>query len=647
LNLEPNNGFRHIHNKPLDKSPIRTTLVRNFVIMPKGTEIDNQKYLIKQLPNATAFVNVDFEVVYASDKWLKLYNLKASEVFGKRIDYLYSNSNNQITNTLSDCISEKVDKTFEECKYDPSGKKWFEWHCNPWIDEKENVIGLIIHTEDVTHQKLAETNLGRLRSKLDIISKIGKIGSWEYDLAADKLIWCAVTKKIHEVAADYEPTIEEGIHFYRDGYSRNMIAMAVHDAMTKGTSYSEKLMLITAKGNEIWVQANGTPVYENGQVVALRGTFQDINEKVISENKTKASETLLHTLIDNLPLNIYIKDKESRKILVNKSECDFLGVSDPQELLGKSNYELYDSDIAEKLNQEDQQVMDTLVPIINKESSIRQKNGKTTTFLVSKIPLIGEHGKVNGIVGISHDITNIKQNESKLRDLVNVASLQNKKLVNFAHIVSHNLRSHTANFSMLLEFLVDEKDEDEKKNIMGMLTNASNNLMETLENLNEVVAINTNVGLEKKPILLHEKIETVQQNLTAFLKSHNATIINDVEKDVTVKVVPAYMESILMNFITNAVKYRDPNREPIVKLSFQNTNGSTMLSIEDNGLGIDLKRYGDKLFGMYKTFHNHKDSRGIGLYITKNQIEAMKGRVAVCSEVGTGTTFNIYFNEKD
>ena len=82
------------------------------------------------------------------------------------------------------------------------------------VDEKENVIGLIIHTEDVTHQKLAETNLGRLRSKLDIISKIGKIGSWEYDLAADKLIWCAVTKKIHEVAADYEPTIEEGIHFY-------------------------------------------------------------------------------------------------------------------------------------------------------------------------------------------------------------------------------------------------------------------------------------------------------------------------------------------------------------------------------------------------------------------------------------------------
>ncbi|MBC6999547.1 PAS domain-containing protein [Cytophaga sp. FL35] len=614
--------------------------------MSKGSEIADHKYLIKQLPTATAFVNTDFELVYASDKWLTQHNQSPCDAFGKRIDYLY-HTNNQLVNTLSNCINDKVDRTFEECKYDPSGKKWFEWHCNPWLDSKENVIGLIIRTEDVTQLKLSEINLGRLRSKLDIISEIGKIGSWEYDLIADKVIWCGVTRKIHEVDSEFEPSLEEGVAFYKEGYSKNLISMAVHDALTKGKSYSEKLQIITAKGNEIWVQANGTPVYEDNKIVALRGTFQDINDKVKSEHKTKANETLLRTLIDNLPLNIYIKDKESRKILVNKAECDYLGISDANEILGKNNFELYDKDIAEALNQEDQQVMDTLVPILNKESRIRNKNGETTTFLISKIPLKDEFGKANGIVGISHDITRLKQNEAKLKDLVNVASLQNKKLVNFAHIVSHNLRSHTANFSMLLEFLVDEKDEEEKQNIIGMLTNASNNLMETLENLNEVVAINTNVGLEKKPIVLREKIEVVEQNLSAFLQGHNATIINNVPLDAIIKVVPAYIESILMNFITNAVKYSDPKRPPLVKLSCRKTAGATILSIEDNGLGIDLKKYGDKLFGMYKTFHNHKDSRGIGLYITKNQIESMNGRVVVCSEVGTGTTFNIYFNEED
>lgn len=102
-----------------------------------------------------------------------------------------------------------------------------------------------------------------------------------------------------------------------------------------------------------------------------------------------------------------------------------------------------------------------------------------------------------------------------------------------------------------------------------------------------------------------------------------------------------------MNFITNAVKYSSPERKPIIKLSSTSQNGYTIVSIEDNGLGIDLKKYGSKLFGMYKTFHTNKDAKGMGLYIAKNQIEAMGGKVMVCSEVGKGTIFNIYFNEKN
>ncbi|NNE75841.1 MAG: HAMP domain-containing histidine kinase [Pricia sp.] len=180
-----------------------------------------------------------------------------------------------------------------------------------------------------------------------------------------------------------------------------------------------------------------------------------------------------------------------------------------------------------------------------------------------------------------------------------------------------------------------------------MLTDASDNLLETLENLNEVVAISTNINLEKKPVNLNEKIGIVQQGLSAFLKNSNTNIINTISDTEEVKVVPAYIESILMNFFTNAVKYKDPNRNPIIKLSASKSNGYTLLSIADNGLGIDLEKYGDKLFGMYKTFHTHADARGMGLYITKNQIEAMNGKITVSSEVGTGTTFNIYFNDEN
>ena len=348
-----------------------------------------------------------------------------------------------------------------------------------------------------------------------------------------------------------------------------------------------------------------------------------------------------------MPLNVYVKDADSRKLLVNRSECDYLGVADEKELLGKSDFDLYDKEIAQMLRDEDLEVIKSLKPILGRETTIIKKDGTATSFLTSKIPLKGENGKAVGLVGISLDISHIKQKEEELRNLINVTSLQNKKLINFAHIVSHNLRSHTANFSMLLEFLINEKDEGEKQNILDMLVDASENLLETLDNLNEVVAISANVNLEKKKINLNEKIISVEQNLSAFLKNSKAKIINTISNDTLIPAVPAYLESILMNFLTNAVKYRSPIRNPIIEFSATSKNGYTILSIKDNGVGIDLDKYGTKIFGMYKTFHNNNDAKGIGLYITKNQIEAMNGKVTIFSELDKGTTFNIYFNENN
>ena len=123
-------------------------------------------------------------------------------------------------------------------------------------------------------------------------------------------------------------------------------------------------------------------------------------------------------------------------------------------------------------------------------------------------------------------------------------------------------------------------------------------------------------------------------------------MINSVDKNLNVLSVPAYLESIILNLMTNAVKYRSLDREPKIAISAKKQDGYLVLSISDNGLGIDLERYGDKLFGMYKTFHDNKDARGLGLYIIKNQIEAMDGNITVTSEVGKGSTFKVSFNDQ-
>ncbi len=616
--------------------------------MLKVPPIKTNNFLIRQLPKAIVFVNDRFEVVHASDKWLTEFKLESHDVFGKPIGELFTRTGRDWENALRDCLSGETDEITVNFNIDiTSNETWFEWTCVPWYDEQEHIIGLIIETEDITQRKLDEAQNKKLKSLLKATCEIGKIGCWEYCFKENKLTWSDMTRHLHEVSDDFIPTIDSAVQFYKDGHSRNTMAMVVHAAMENGEHWNERLQLVTEKSNEIWVQTAGMPIYKNEILVGFYGTIQNIDNQVKSEIKTKDSELLLRTLVDNLPLNVFIKDTESRKILVNKAECTYLGVDSPDELLGKSDFELYDHDIAKMSRNEDVKVMETLKPILSKETINRKKNGESTTFLTSKIPLLDNYGKANGLVGISIDITDIKQKEDDLRDLVNVASLQNKKLINFAHIVSHNLRSHSANFSMLLDFLADEKKESEKANILNMLTNASDNLMETLENLNEVVTINTNVNLDKKPIPLKNKIDTVLNNLSAYLTENNATILNKVCETFKIQVIPAYFDSILMNFVTNSIKYKDPERDPVVTLTATSKNGYTVLSITDNGLGIDLKKYGNKLFGMYKTFHDHCDARGIGLYIAKNQIEAMNGSVDVKSKIGVGTTFNIYFDEKN
>lgn len=109
-----------------------------------------------------------------------------------------------------------------------------------------------------------------------------------------------------------------------------------------------------------------------------------------------------------------------------------------------------------------------------------------------------------------------------------------------------------------------------------------------------------------------------------------------------VRGITAYIESIFLNMLTNAIKFRSPEKKAYLKISADVTLSEVIIRFEDNGLGIDLEKHGSKLFGMYKTFHNVKGSKGLGLFISRYQAEAMSGRIEVTSKPGLGTTFHIH-----
>ncbi|QWX84389.1 PAS domain-containing sensor histidine kinase [Cellulophaga sp. HaHaR_3_176] len=603
-------------------------------------------YLIKQLPKATTYVNLNYEIIYISDSWNNQFNQNQTDLLGSNVLNTFPKLSHRWKQDFINCFLGFSNKLKNSSYYKQDVIIWLEWIIQPWYDEDENIIGAILQLENSTEKNLKNQRLETLEILLDVKSEIGKIGSWEYDALTDKVVWCKMTKLIHEVTEDYIPTTEKSINFYKPGKSKDKLVYSLKKSMNESGYWSEKLQLITAKGKEIWAIAAWRSIFENNKFIGIVGSIQDITKEVEAQAKTVENEQLLTTLIDNLPLNIYIKDLKSRKILINKAECDYIGLP-AEEIVGKTDFDFYPKEIAQKSRIEDLKVINSLKPILKQEKLNIKKDGTRTHFLMSKIPLINNQNEITGIVGFSLDINYLKEKEDELRRLINITSLQNKKLVNFAHIISHNIRSHSANFSLLLGFLIKENKECERLKLLEMLTNESDNLLETLDNLNQVVEINTNLNLTNTNIEINSSIDLTLNKLKHLIKNKKAIISNTIEESIFINGIPSYVENILLTVISNAIKFSNNNTENLIQISAEQNSNQTILIIKDSGIGIDLNKNKNKLFGMYRTFHENPESKGIGLFIAKNQIEAMNGKFEVKSEIGKGTIFKIYFNEID
>ena len=271
------------------------------------------------------------------------------------------------------------------------------------------------------------------------------------------------------------------------------------------------------------------------------------------------------------------------------------------------------------------------------------KDGSVIWFLISVSLISAIDGKPTQMIWQFSDITSRKLNQDKLKLMLRVVREQNERLSSFADIITHNLRSHSGNLSIVKGFLEDEFSWLKDNENFELLTKAIDNLEETVSHLTEVAKIKTVETNALESLNIYDYVEKAIYNIAAVARNTHTEIINDVDERLSIKGVPAYVDSIILNFLTNAIKYRSDNRKPQIKLTTQIEGNYVIFRIADNGMGIDLKMYGDKLFQLYKTFHTNRDSIGLGLFITKNHIESMGGKVEVTSEVDVGTEFCVYF----
>jgi PAS domain S-box-containing protein len=258
--------------------------------------------------------------------------------------------------------------------------------------------------------------------------------------------------------------------------------------------------------------------------------------------------------------------------------------------------------------------------------------------------LTDEEGNFSEILSIGHDITSLILRQEELQTLVGITAEQNKRLVNFTYIVSHNIRSHVANIIGVINLNDMDVDMDDKT-ALQIINKSTMSLDETLHNLNDIISIQTNINLPSNEINIYSEISRIAESIVILVTSAGTTINYLFDKSEQLKTNTSYFESIILNLITNSLKYKTPNLDLTIDINVYLEGIYKVITFKDNGIGINLNKNGHRLFGMYNTFHGNKDAKGMGLFIIKTQIEAMKGKIEIESELGEGTTFKIYFIE--
>lgn len=281
------------------------------------------------------------------------------------------------------------------------------------------------------------------------------------------------------------------------------------------------------------------------------------------------------------------------------------------------------------------------------EHRIISKDGTYKWVLDSgKIIAYDKHRVPSKFIGTSIDITQRKEDEERLRQDLSVITNQNKKLTNFAHIVTHNLKEHAGNFESLLGFYLESTDEESKDEMIQHLITVSDSLTKTISSLKDIVASQSHTKIDIAPLNFNKYVNKVIEFLQFEIAEKDVIINNKVSDDLVLFSNETYLESIILNLASNALKYSHPERQPIVTIDVKKTKTGIKITLEDNGVGIDLEKHGHEMFNLYKTFHGNNNAEGIGLYITKNQIEDLGGIIEVQSVVGEGTTFIMTIDKK-
>jgi PAS domain S-box-containing protein len=615
--------------------------------------------LLDSMMEGAQIIGFDWRYIYLNPVAASQGRQKTEELLGRTMMDVYPGiERTELFSVLRQCMAERISRRLENQFVFPDGRfGWFELSIQPAEE------GIFILSTDITERKQGEEYLRRFellsKHSRDIILFMGhkdgrileanKAAIQAYGYHRDELLALTIqdlrapdTRSLtteQMAQADAEGILFETIHQRKDGTNFPV------EVSSQGATIGDKRMLISIIRD----------ITERKQIEQELQAAHDKLEIKVQERTAALSQAnaLLQALMDNLPDHIYFKDTQSRFIRNSKSQATSLRLSDPSEVVGKTDFDFFPH--AEKSYAEEQEVMRSGKPLVDFEEWVVWPDGRETWVLTTKLPLRNSEGQTIGIFGISHDITERKRAEqaihqlnADLRKQAEQLQVANKELEAFSYSVSHDLRAPLRAIDGYTRILVEDYDsilDEEGKRICGVISREARRMGQLIDDL---LAF-SRLGRKE---MFTSKIEMrvlVTSVLNELLKEEERERIDLNIADLPVaKGDSSLLRQVWMNLLANAIKFTSKKERAVIEVGGKATEDELIYYVRDNGAGFEME-YANKLFGVFQRLHSESEftGTGVGLAIVQRIIHRHDGRVWAEGDVEGGAIFYFALPRKE
>jgi PAS domain S-box-containing protein len=540
---------------------------------------------------------------------------------------------------------EKKNKTDELITANKELAKQFE-------EKKKRANELILFSKKFIHQKnradaliIANKELSDYKHALDQSSIIA-ITDQKGIIKHVNDNFCKISKYTSEELIGQDHKI------INSGYHPKEFIKNLWITIANGKIWKGELKNSAKDGTIYWVDTTIVPFLdENGKPFQYLAIRTDITEQKKVEHQLQKSETFNKGVLSSITLHIAVIDESGTLMSVNEAWVNFAnknGATSLKRISTGSNYfdvcrqAIKDGDTIAEM------ALTGIQSVFKKEKQYFEMeypchSPQQQRWFILRATNLGSD--TNQIVLSHQDITKQKQllirEEKLLEDIVQ----RNKNLEQFSYIISHNLRLPVANILGLIS-LLDEEDipKDTVDYINKSINLSANKLDEIIKDLNDILQTKNNINERKELVNFSNLVSDICVSIETLIKEKSATITYEFAEAEEMMTIKSYLYSIFFNLISNSLKYRQHDIPSVIEIKSKVENNKVILLFKDNGMGIDLKKENNSVFGLYKRFHTkYAEGKGIGLFMVKTQIEAIGGSIGIKSEVNKGSEFRIEF----